>query len=158
MKRFPKRLYIGQECSFTVGHGLHIRERSKGYLPTILRFVLPPFQRGEVWTVEQKSRFIESLWLRLPISVYAYNQSPSLGQTDQWLIDGQQRWSAIRDFVDGKVTAFGGLRYSDMSDAELRVFDMTPFPCILIKSDDEAHLEEMYNRLAYGGTPHQLRK
>lgn len=152
---FPKRLYIGQSHNFTVGHGFIANdriERSGG--PYLLRFSLPPFQRGEVWTEQQKSRFIESLWLHLPISVYAYNESPSLGRTDQWLIDGQQRWSAIRDFVGGKIAVFNGLRYSDMTLADTRFFESTPFPCILIKSDDESHLEEMYNRLAYGGTPH----
>ena len=156
---FPDRSWMGSPCSFCVEHGMGKPTLlNPTTMPTLMRFVLPPFQRGEVWTTEQKSKFIESLWMHLPISVYAYNQSPSMGHTDQWLIDGQQRWAAIRDFIANKFTVFDGLIYSDMTEVEDRKFRNTGFPCILIHSDDEAELEEMYNRLAYGGTPHKKKR
>jgi hypothetical protein len=156
--KFPNKMHMGQAALFTIEHGIRpCKLINKTALPKLLAFVLPPFQRGEVWTALQKSKFIESLWLGLPVSVYAYNQSPSLGETDQWLIDGQQRWTAIRDFVDNKIRVFGGLQYRDMSEVEDRHFRCIGFPCILLKSDDKGHLEEMYNRLAYGGTPHEVK-
>ena len=36
-------------------------------------FKLPPFQRGSVWTKQQQVRFIESIWLHLPIASYVVN-------------------------------------------------------------------------------------
>jgi hypothetical protein len=153
--KFPQQLRLASPRNFTVEHGLMSYELVQPTpLPRLLRFVLPPFQRPEVWTLGQKSRFIESLWLGLPISVYAYNQSETLGHTDNWLIDGQQRWTAIRDFVNDEVEVFDGLMYSDMTLIEKRKFRSTNFPCILLQSDDESELREIYTRLAYGGTPH----
>jgi hypothetical protein len=142
---------------FSVAHGFleNGPSKSKPKLPRLLQFVLPPFQRGEVWTTTQKSRFIESLWLGLPISVYAYNESPTFGEIDYWLIDGQQRWTAIRDFVENKFEVFGGLKYSDMNECELRQFKNKRFPAILINSDDVKELQDIYERLAYGGTAHE---
>ena len=47
---------------------LGVGERQLGW------FVLPPFQRPPVWTLEQKIRFIESCWMGLPIGVFIYNR------------------------------------------------------------------------------------
>lgn len=122
-------------------------------------FVLPPFQRPPVWTVEQKTKLIESIWLELPIGVYIYNQ-PSRSfrdPTEYWLIDGQQRITAILDYVDNQFPVFG-YYWRDLYYVEQQGFLMTPFPAIQLDLTDQAKLEDIYYRLAYGGTPHEPRK
>jgi hypothetical protein len=56
----------------------------------------PDFQRGDVWSVEQKSRLIESLFLRIPLPSFYIDGS----EPDRWqVIDGQQRLTAIKSFL-----------------------------------------------------------
>jgi len=121
-------------------------------------FVLPPFQRPPVWTLEQQTKLIESLWLNLPIGYYVLN-TPETYQhpTDLWLIDGQQRISAILDYVAGYFPVFGH-RYTDLTIVEQRTFENIVFPCISLRLENEAELEDLYNRLAYGGTHHELKE
>ena len=56
----------------------------------------PDFQREEVWSRETKSRLIESLLLRIPITMF-YVSADEEGKLT--VVDGLQRLSAIRDFV-----------------------------------------------------------
>lgn len=69
----------------------------------------PDFQREEVWSKETKSRLIESLLLRIPITMF-YVSADEEGKLT--VVDGLQRLSAIRDFVlkeDYKSTNTKGL-------------------------------------------------
>ncbi|GHV67034.1 hypothetical protein FACS1894199_11690 [Bacteroidia bacterium] len=59
----------------------------------------PDFQRNEVWTIEKKSRLIESLMLKIPIPMF-YVSADENGVYS--VVDGLQRLSTIRDFVLGK--------------------------------------------------------
>lgn len=59
----------------------------------------PDFQRKEVWTIEKKSRLIESLLLKIPIPMF-YVASDENGRFT--IVDGLQRLSTIRDFVLGE--------------------------------------------------------
>ena len=56
----------------------------------------PDFQREEVWSNQTKSRLIESLLLRIPITMF-YVSADEEGRLT--VVDGLQRLSAIRDFV-----------------------------------------------------------
>ena len=69
----------------------------------------PDFQREEVWSRETKSRLIESLLLKIPITMF-YVSGDEEGKLT--VVDGLQRLSAIRDFVlkeDFKPTNTKGL-------------------------------------------------
>lgn len=122
------------------------------------RFVLPPFQRPAVWTIEQKVRFIESIWGGLPLGAYVYNQPPTFrSEFDQWLLDGQQRISAILEYVANKFPVHGHL-WSDLTVVDQRVFKMIPMSAMETQIEDEAQLLEIYDRLAYGGTAHAPKK
>lgn len=69
----------------------------------------PAFQREEVWSKETKSRLIESLLLRIPITMF-YVSADEEGKLT--VVDGLQRLSAIRDFMlkeDYKPTNTKGL-------------------------------------------------
>lgn len=131
---------------------LHEGERRLG------AFVLPPFQRPPVWTEAQKVRFLESVWSALPLGAYVYNRSVDMNApTDGWLLDGQQRITAILDYVADAFPVFG-YRYSELTVPERRGFEFRPITALETTIDDVAQLAEIYDRLAYGGTPHEPKK
>lgn len=59
----------------------------------------PGFQRQEVWTIDKKSRLIESLMLKIPIPMFYVSADENGTLT---MVDGLQRFSTIRDFILGK--------------------------------------------------------
>lgn len=81
------------------------------------------FQRGEIYRVLQKSGIINSAMLGKSIPpLYAFEDKKN-GNYVLSIIDGQQRISAVRDFMDdkyalkipfGKLTVLNGLTYSDI--------------------------------------------
>lgn len=65
----------------------------------------PDFQRGEVWSRAKKQRLVDSVlreWHVPPIHVIE-----DLTSRKQEVLDGQQRLTAIRDFVDGEFAVDG---------------------------------------------------
>ncbi len=117
-------------------------------------FVLPPFQRPPVWTVAQKVRFIESIWMGLPIGSYVVNVGGYGSRFDDWLLDGQQRVTAILNYMADAFPVYGYV-YSALPEVDHRGFEFgRVFTRLETKIEDEAELREVYDRLAYGGTPH----
>lgn len=61
----------------------------------------PAFQRRNVWNTKAKSRFIESLFLGIPIPQILL--SSKKGQKSSFIVlDGKQRLLTIKEFIDGK--------------------------------------------------------
>lgn len=58
----------------------------------------PDFQREEVWTIDKKSRLIESLMLKIPIPMFYVSADEKNIFT---VVDGLQRLSTIRSFILG---------------------------------------------------------
>lgn len=59
----------------------------------------PDFQRNLVWDSARKSRLIESILLRIPLPMFYFSQDDE-GKIS--VVDGLQRLSTIRDFMDNK--------------------------------------------------------
>lgn len=159
----PEPLPFGSTLNYTVEHLLPRNNKTdytaqtRGDNRLIGWFVLPPFQRPPVWSEAQKVKLIESMWIGLPIGAYFLNKPNSYNDpTDLWLIDGQQRITAILEYLDDKFPVFG-YRWSELPEHEQFSFMNTTFPCIETRNSDPAVLEDLYNRLAYGGTPHEPR-
>lgn len=117
-------------------------------------FIVPPFQRGLVWTVQQKVKLIESLYMGLPVGSIVWNQTRTGGPCDAWLLDGQQRVTAIVGWLSGDF-AVSGWRYPDLPEIERRHFDRIGIENIQTEIEDEATCREVYDRLVYGGTAHE---
>lgn len=68
------------------------------------KIIIPEFQRDFVWNYNQSSRFVESVLLGLPIpDLFMFRLIDSKGQSEKYiLIDGLQRYTTIKQFVDGK--------------------------------------------------------
>jgi len=60
---------------------------------------IPQFQRSFVWSINQASRFIESLLLGLPVPGIFLSKEPETGKL--LIIDGQQRLKTLQYFYQG---------------------------------------------------------
>ena len=84
------------------------------YLPTIGENL----QRGIVWTREQQIRFIEEIFDRntvLPNVVVNEVADYDTMEKVSKVIDGKQRLTAIKLFVEGEFPVFGDVFYKDVS-------------------------------------------
>ena len=81
---------------------INIVTRTIGQLIDMLRYdeiLIPSYQRlPNLWKIKQKSRFIESLMLNLPIPLFYFDEADN----KKWqVIDGLQRISTLEHFVLG---------------------------------------------------------
>jgi hypothetical protein len=133
----------------------------------VMGFPLPAWQRPAVWTLDQKTRFITSIWAGVDIGSYMVNDvwefvgegdAATFRQHSEILLDGQQRLSAIQDYMLDEIAipdAAGFPRlWSDLPKIERNRFCMTHFACATIRSWDEEQLKLAYNLRAFGGTSH----
>jgi hypothetical protein len=157
----PPRLDLGKSASTTMAHCMgQLRHFRDGEIEThgrrtVMGFVLPDWQRGLVWTKGQKISFIESAWLGIPLGTYSYNQADIGSPYDCLLIDGQQRMSAVEDYIEDRLRVFG-LLFSEVPVREKRRWEMsTMFPCYITETENEDYLRNYYNLTNFGGTPHQ---
>jgi Protein of unknown function DUF262 len=161
MSRLPDRLLQGRQRLMPIE--VLLREP---LLPpregerTLLCWVLPPWQRPEVWSNERKVAYIEGIFLGFGTGTYVVHESDwaedGAKPMSGWLIDGQQRMTAIRDFVQDNLTIFDGLRFSSLSVADQRIrFLSVVFPSVELEyRPDEQRLKEIYLRMNFGGVPH----
>lgn len=67
---------------------------------------LPGFQRGFVWSATEKSRFIESLILGLPVpTLFLARDSETQNRLN--IIDGQQRLKTLQSYLNGEFSLSG---------------------------------------------------
>lgn len=85
----------------------------------------PDFQRGHVWTTEQQIKFVEFILKGGQVPPILFNSPAFGGHTvtgdlpdDVVLVDGKQRLTAINDFKEGLIPAFGHY-IEDFEDADL---------------------------------------
>jgi hypothetical protein len=122
-------------------------------------YPIPSFQRELVWTMAQKTAFIESIWLGLYPGTYCIHRADWMkgGQPQKfsgWLIDGQQRLSTIQEYWEDGFKVFG-LFWSELTAQEVRRFKSAKFTHQEIAVWDETKIRDLYNRMAFGGTPHR---
>lgn len=82
----------------------------------------PEYQRGYVWTEEQKVKYIEYLLSGGPSGREIYFNMPGwMNKFDGTMevVDGKQRISTIVDFFNNKLYVFGGFTAKDMSEGDL---------------------------------------
>lgn len=116
-------------------------------------FILPPFQRPLVWTEAQKIALIESIYMGLPIGSIVWNRSKIASETDEWLLDGQQRASAIIGYMNNDFCV-NGYFFGELPAIENAHFSRMTIPIIETSILTVEECLDTYNRLAYGGTSH----
>lgn len=125
----------------------------------------PDFQRNLVWKVHQKSQFIESLILNIPIPPI-YLKKTIEGKLI--IIDGLQRTTTLIEFLENKFTLSGldalselnDLRFSDIANhcnleiknLKTRIEDKQLLFYILQPSVPMPIVYDIFNRINTGGT------
>ena len=65
----------------------------------------PGYQRNEIWNIHKKTAFIESLFMEIlvpPVYVVEVPSEKALDENFYEVVDGKQRLSTIRDFLENK--------------------------------------------------------
>lgn len=122
----------------------------------------PEFQRGLVWTQEQKEQLILSMLNGLPIGAFYLNDwwfddDEKRAKMDHVLFDGQQRFTAILDFLTGQfpITVAGKQYYvTDLSFSEWLSLKRYPISIVHSYIEDWNDLIDFYVLINKGGTQH----
>ncbi|MDW9481158.1 DUF262 domain-containing protein [Sinorhizobium meliloti] len=130
----------------------------------LMGYAIPPFQRPVVWDDARMIAFIETLAQKGDPGTYTYHVSEMRELTadgkeyyprDLWLIDGQQRLTALDRFFDDAFPVFD-LYWSEISETRKRGFLMgTSFPAYQVRNKSEMELRELYDLKNFGGIAHE---
>lgn len=135
-------------------------------LLTEKKIKIPNFQRGYVWNRSQASRLIESLIIQCPIPVVYLSQEQN---GDLIVIDGQQRLSSIKYFLNDAIELQGLTAYPELngytaSQLDPRILDHIKnrtVRCITILKDTHPQIKyDVFERLNTGSVKlnaHELR-
>lgn len=122
------------------------------------RYFVPEYQRNLAWNDEQKSQFIESLIVGLPIPFMFFYQTAN-GRME--IVDGSQRMRAMRSFLKENlrlqdlvlVPELNGFTFNDLlNDRKRKLEDITIRTIILDTDTDPATRAEMFARINRMGT------
>lgn len=121
---------------------------------SVASIFIPSYQRQFVWKSVMKSRFIESLFLGVPIPpLFAFTLDES-GNME--LIDGVQRLSTIKEFVQGELTVNGadlldklnGCTFNDLHPSRQRKFNSIGIRVYVLSENADASVRsDIYNRI-----------
>lgn len=137
----------------------------------------PGFQRhGNLWSLENQSRLIESLMLKIPIPTFYFNAVDD----DKWVvIDGLQRLTAFRNYLTGVpcengmnkkeklvglqyLTEFDGLTFDELPRQYVRRIKEAPIVAYTVeKGTPEAVVYNIFQRINTGGLelkPQEIRQ
>ena len=121
--------------------------------------IIPEFQRkNNLWNLNQMSRLIESILLKLPLPIFYFDVS----DPDKWLVvDGLQRLSTMNRFFTKKdfklrnlefLTDFNGQGYDDFDRSMQRVIDETILLTYQIEAQTPKEVRySIFNRINTGG-------
>lgn len=127
---------------------------------------VPPFQRDYVWSINDASRFIESLLLGLPVPGIFLSKDAESQQL--LVIDGQQRLKSLVYFYNGTFEPTGktfalkgvqpeyeGKAYATLPNKDRRRLDDSIIHATVVKqdspTDDESSIYHIFERINSGG-------
>lgn len=120
-------------------------------------FFIPDYQRGFVWKEKNKSSFIESVLLGLPIPFMFFADCED-GKLE--IIDGAQRVQTLVSFVSNeivlshlpKLTLLQGFTFSDLSSAQQRRFLNKALRIIVLEESTPKDIrQDIFNRINTSG-------
>lgn len=118
----------------------------------------PDFQRGHVWTKSQQIAFVEFLLRGGRSGRILYFNNPSWktpvrdgGYNDFVCVDGLQRYTALRRFIENEIKVFGSyyLEYTDTLSISLNTIRVN-----INTLPTKSAVLQWYLEMNSGGTPH----
>ena len=126
----------------------------------------PDFQRRPVWTDRQKSNLIESILLKLPVpEIYMQLKTDAFGNNEYIVVDGQQRITAILEFIGvNKRDSFElrnldsnsrwmGYTFNDLTDEKKAEFYGHVMAVRYLQEVSDDEVEDLFRRLNKYLTP-----
>lgn len=117
------------------------------------------YQRGLVWTEEQKKLLIDSIYQNIEIGKFLFRKNTYEREVKTgfgWdLVDGKQRLTTIIDFINNKFTDSYGNYFKDLSDkaqTSFVGFDSLSYGELDEKTTDR-QVSEQFLKLNFTGTP-----
>lgn len=129
---------------------------------------VPTYQRDFIWQETMKSKFVESIFMGVPIQPLFAFELDEDGNLE--LLDGVQRLSSVKSFFDGKLQLSGleeldllnGFSFEDLVTARKRKFLNTILKLYIIgQNTDEGVRADIFRRVNEGGdrlVPAEIRK
>lgn len=120
--------------------------------------IQPEFQRNQIWTVKQKSQFIESIILNFPLPPIYLNETK---EGKYLVIDGLQRTTTLCSFMDDgfaltsleAIPSYNGYKFSDLSDVlKSKIEDKKIVIFSLKPSTPSVVIYDLFKRINTGGT------
>ncbi|MCU0351176.1 MAG: DUF262 domain-containing protein [Flavobacterium sp.] len=129
---------------------------------------VPQYQRDFIWLEKMQSRFIESIFMGVPMQPLLAFELDEDGNLE--LLDGVQRLSSIKSFVDNELTlvnleeldSLNGFTFEDLNVARKRKFLNAQLKLYIINNyTDEGIRADIFRRVNEGGKklePAEIRK
>lgn len=121
---------------------------------------VPDYQREFIWDIKHQSRFIESLFLGLPVPFIFSAEIKETGRLE--IVDGSQRIRTLAAFMDNelrlasleKLSCMNDCCYKDLPNAIQRVFKNISIRMIVLSSKaTEDVRNEMFDRINTSSVP-----
>lgn len=128
--------------------------------------IRPNFQRRLVWANRQKSNLIESILLELPVpEIYMQVRTSPDGSSEYIVVDGQQRISAILEFIGAsdrepfelhyldEGSMWLGYTFDDLDDQQKTRFFGHSMAVRYLQNAQDAEIKDLFTRLNKYLTP-----
>jgi hypothetical protein len=120
----------------------------------------PPFQRRPVWTRRQQSHLVESILMGLPIpEIYLQQRTKPDGTTQHVVVDGQQRITAVLQFIGtdseegfelqylSEDSAWGNRALTDLTEEEKSRFFGHRLAVRMLDNVTDEEVKDLFRRL-----------
>jgi len=113
------------------------------------------YQREQVWSKQDKQYLIDSIIKQFPIPQIFINKKSSI---DLEIVDGQQRMTAIWDFINNKFpllaeysgSTLGGKYYRELPSETQVEFDSFSINMVILENYDDGAIRSLFRRLQAG--------
>ena len=116
--------------------------------------IRPDFQRKEVWSRAAQIMLIDSIIKNIPIPKIYLETKMKQGVKYRIVIDGQQRLTAILDYIDGKYTLpevygkkWAGKKFVDLTEKEQNIILGYEIDTNCLNNPTEEEVRQLYSRV-----------
>lgn len=114
-----------------------------------------PYQRGYVWTLQDKQRFVQSMLENRPTGLFVFVQDRTHRTNDYFVLDGKQRLSAVVEFFTSQFPLSDGVYFHELSAVLRNAFDDRLVNVATIDSSQvsQSQLCDIFLAINTGGVP-----